>query len=173
VDVLTPAWDEGINCSHFYPSVAGDNELQQKVVFHYVAYAKKTGNDFSCPALADSCLEIVAAYRTQVGPSLSKTLISPTCREIAGGLTKIKLSDADLRKNADYYNRIGMYSGLAVKEEAKIWCRTQRDLLVKERCESHRREYADAEACLRKIKRITSERFRCELDSTDFAGWMF
>lgn len=173
VDLVSPAWDEGINCSHFFPSIVGDNDLQQKVVSHYVAYAKKTGKDLSCPAIQESCQEIVESYRKKFGSIVSETLISPTCREVAGGLTRIKLSDKDLKKDAEYYDRIGIYSGLTIKEQAKTWCRSQREALVKERCESRKEEFGGMESCIQKIKRVTSERFRCELDSTDFAGWMF
>jgi hypothetical protein len=173
VDFVSPAWDEGINCSHFLPSIIGDNDLQQKVIAHYVAYAKKTGKDLSCPAIQESCNEIVESYRKKFGPALSETLISPTCRETAGGLTRIKLTDADLRKDSDHYDRMGIYSGLTVKEQAKTWCRTQRDALVKERCESRTIEFGSMDLCMQKIKRVTSEGFRCELDTKDFAGWMF
>lgn len=172
-DFIEPAWDEGINCSSYHRSLTGDNHLQQKLVENYLNLSGKGYGDISCPVLPKSCQESAKAYEKSFGPTLAATLISPTCQEIAGGKPKHKVTQTDLGRDNSYYDSIGIYSGETIVEKAKVWCRTERDRLVKERCAASLSLYGSLENCLVTMPKVTSERFRCEMDARDFAGWIF
>lgn len=171
-DVVDPSWDEGLNCSHYFASITGSNAFQQKIVAELVDLKTRYNQRFVCPIDMTVCKSIVEKAERKFGKVAAEALISPQCLEAAKGQRKpIELSHADMNKDADELNAIGFYSGEFIVERSKTWCRTQREKLVAKSCASRPLPNVSADACPQKIIRVSSERFRCELDTRDFLGW--
>jgi hypothetical protein len=171
--LLEPSFDEGINCSHYYRSLGGAPNFQHKVAETIVNLQNATGMDLTCPLVTDACVQVAKDYDAQFGAATTDALVSPQCLEVArGGRSKRALSEADLNQSEAHYNEIGFYAGGTINDRSKAWCVAQRDALVAVRCQDHG-EYASVAECVQRIERVGVEKFRCQLDTKDFAGWAF
>lgn len=171
---IDPAWDEGINCSHYFDSVGGDNQFQRKVAKELVELKGATGESFVCPIRPDICKSTVASYQSKYGSEALKALISPQCLDVAQGRRqRFELTEKDLNNTQDEFNAMGFYSGEYIVRYSQEWCRNRRDWLIADRCASVRSRPSVEATCRDPKSMVTSEGFRCQLDMKDFLGWSF
>ena len=169
---MDAGWDEGINCSHYYPSVLGRDDFQRKIAGQIVELSRAAKENLTCPIGIDECANLWRFYREKYGIQIAETLVSPQCSEVARGMRpKTQLTSADLDKDRPYYESIGFYSGTEITRRSKEWCKSSRDHIREARCERKRGEYTSVESCMEQRPRNDVEAFRCEMDGTDLAGW--
>ena len=173
-DFVDPAWDEALNCSHYFASVTGTNTFQKKIVRELVDLKAEHQQRFICPVDVEVCKTMVQTTEKQFSTSSASALISPQCIDVATGKRSlIELTEADAEKDAKQLDAIGFYSGEFIVTRSQQWCRKERDRLVAARCAKQPLAGMSAGDCVKKIERVSSENFRCELDATDFLGWSF
>ena len=169
---MDAGWDEGINCSHYYPSVLGRDDFQRKIADQIVHLSQEAKENLTCPIGSDACANLWRFYQEKYGIKVAETLVSPQCSEEARGMRpKTQLTTADLDKDRPYYESIGFYSGTEITRRSKEWCMSSRDKIREARCERKRGEFDSLESCLKQSPRNDVEAFRCEMDGTDLAGW--
>ncbi len=170
--LVQDTWDEGQNCSHYFDSVQGTNDFAHKIVAQLVELQQKFGKDVSCPSLVDRCQAMAKREDRLYRNPYRKALISPQCLQIADGLrSKPSFTQADTSLSPEQLDQKGFLAGETVVKISRQWCAEQRDNLVKKRCQSLGKEFRTSTECLEKVKRITSEGFRCAFDTQDFLGW--
>lgn len=171
---IDAAWDEAVNCSHYFDSVGGENQFQRKIARELFDLQKSTGQNFVCPVKPALCQSVVADYHKKFGEKATQALISPQCLDVAqGNKPQIVLTEADLDKIRDEFNQMGLYSGEYILTYSQNWCRQERDALIEQRCKALQGRDRDPATCRNRKSLVTSEGFRCALDIKDFLGWSF
>lgn len=170
LDFVEASWDEGQNCSHYFAPVNGGNHFAQKIVSELVTLEAKHQQRFFCPISGPVCQELAASTEQRFGRANREALVSPQCLDVTQGKAPLTLQASDSKKSEKELNALGFYSGEYVTEAARAWCRKGRDALYEERC---RQKGLSAKECPSKLKKVTSEAFRCAMDTQDFLGWSF
>jgi hypothetical protein len=171
---VAASWDEALNCSHYFSSVGGGNNFQKKIVHELWELGERHGQRFECPVDPPTCTAMAQTYEAKFGKAALPALLSPQCLEIVQGQrAPLVFTEVDANRSDDELAALGFYSGEHVVKQSRSWCRAQRDALVAQRCAAHPLPGVSAGDCPKRIERVTSERFRCEMDLRDFLGWSF